>query len=158
MSYILKKELHDVSFWLKFGIGTVMISGLLAIAMMAFTVIEQIVMPRAYWFTYYSVEPTKYTFRVGEPIIFESSRKIREAAQYEWHDTLRCDLGNGYKTMSIFHSGKILEPHKLEGGNWDYNGNVPVVAATCFLISTTTAKLKYANKSQTLVSLKFKIK
>lgn len=150
--------------WLKYLTTALMLSFVLAVAIpFTFAVLEEHWTPRDYWFTYHEVRPTKQVFQVGEPITFYSVREVRKTAKFEWNDTLRCDTngvdGVGERTFSIYEAGKVLEPHNLgfPGGIWTYNAPVPLVPATCYLISTTTAKLRYADKVQTLKSEKFTI-
>ncbi len=124
-------------------------------------VLEEYYTPRDYWFTYHSVEPTKPVFSTDESLTFYSVREIRKTAEYRWHDVLVCTVnGLGERVISIYESAQVLHPHSIPapGGVWTYNEALPDKAAECYLRSTTTAKLRYTDKVQTLESRKFYIR
>lgn len=151
-------EIFNPIAWAKWLLGVVALSAILAFVPLVYDVGQEKLTPRDYWYTYNAVEPIKEVFQIGEPLVFTSSRDIRKTINVEWDDTLRCDTGTGDRTFSIYEAGKVLEPHFLVDGAWTYNALVPQVPAECYLISTTTAKLKYTKKVQTLISQKFWIR
>lgn len=150
--------------WAKWFLGVMVVSSLLAFIPLVYDVAQERLTPRDYWFTYHAVQPVKSVYKIGEDLTFYSARTINKTALYEWHDTLKCDTngvnGIGDRVFSIFKSGSVLEPHVLPspGGIWTYHAQVPDTPAVCYLISTTTAKLRYTDKVQTLVSDKFEIR
>lgn len=159
-------EMNDISApmtWIKWAIGVAAVSILLSPIPIVYDILQERLTPRDYWFTYHSVEPTREVFKIGQPLTFYSVREIRHTAEFEWSDTLRCEMGGdgvGERTFSIYVAGKVLEPHSLEspGGIWTYNSEIPTEPATCYLISTTRAKLRYSDKVQTVYSKPFEIR
>ena len=164
MSTIRAELLKPVE-WVKYLITAIVLSVFLAVVVpIVSDILEQTYTPTDYWFTYHSVRPTKEVFRVGEEITFYSAREVRHTVDVKWHDKLYCDTngqgGIGMRVISIYESVSTLQPHSLPfpGKPWTYQAEVPKVPAVCYLESTTTAVLKYANKIQTIKSGQFRIK
>lgn len=165
MSPTIHRELVSPIAWGKYLVTACIVSFLLAVFVpLVSTILEEVYTPRDYWFTYHAVRPTKSVYRIGEDLTFYSVREVRKTAKYEWHDTLRCNTngeeGVGDRTFSIYEAGKVLQPHRIDfpGGVWTYRAPAPRVPAVCYLISTTTAKLRYTDKVQTLKTRTFEIR
>lgn len=151
-------EFSNPQIWAKWALGVLIMSAILALIPLFYDIAQERLTPRDYWFTYHAVEPTNKIYNIGDDLTFSSTRTVNKTAKFEWSDTLRCDTGTGDRTFSIYEAGKVLEPHDLDYGVWTYRAAVPDVPAECYLISTTTAKLRYTNKVQTLTSQRFEIK
>lgn len=161
----IRRDVTRPAEWIKFLISAVVVSLLLAVVVpLGRGFLEEHYTPRDYWFTYHAVEPTKPVFEIGEKLTFYSVREIRKTAEYEWHDRLFCDTngagGIGIRVISNYESSAILHPHSIEppGKAWTYQSQAPETPAVCYLDSTTTAKLRYTSKVQTLKSQPFYIR
>ena len=165
MMTTIRSDILKPAEWGKYTISAVVISALLAVVIPVITnVLEQTYTPRDYWFTYHAVRATKPVFKIGEKLTFYSAREVRHTISVRWEDKLFCDTngqgGVGMRVISIYESVSTLHPHSIPfpGKPWTYQAEVPTVPATCYLESTTTAVLKYANKIQTIKSGRFEIR
>lgn len=102
------------------------------------------------YFQYYSIEPTKSEFKVGEPLIFDSYNDTYAPVHLYWNDRLRCDLENDsagfYLVGRHMDDAKIETPKRVDFDNpsqWKYNGVMPNAPGICYLISLTCADVGY---------------
>lgn len=87
-------------------------------------------LPASFYFRYYSVEPLKTEYAIGEDIIMVSNTVFFKSSFIEWTDTLRCPDPSWY-SQSI--SQKFVEPKEKNSSQWRYAGEVPNYATSCVI-------------------------
>ena len=143
----------------RYGVRLITLTWLLLLA--AFLV--HMVLPRSVWYTYYSVEPVKGEFSLGEAVVFESSLTKKRVVSFEWLDALRCSpLSNPESTVLVSQytsSSKNSLPEELRVTRWAYGAVLPHEPSVCFLETSVEVEVfPFVKKSQRLESSKFLIK
>lgn len=112
-------------------------------------------LPASHYFHYYSVEPTKWEYAIGEKITFQSVFEWKSSQVVEWNDILRCppiDYFSNHK------SGAIVQK-KNSTSYWVYAWQIPTEPSECILEAQITSTVKYGiKKTQKILSQPFLIK
>lgn len=94
---------------------------------------------------YYSIEPERPVFKVGEELKFVSDSEFKLPVSAYWSDILQCDFydGHGFGYYRVYTSSEdYVKPRDRKQTVWAYPSTVNK-PASCFLDSTTRIKVEY---------------
>lgn len=158
----IREEIKSPIEWVKYTASAIVVTFLIALVFpVASGILEEFYTPRSYWFTYEKIE-VRDSVPIGSSFItVYSTRTTERAIDFQWSDSLFCDLYDGagmaeFDTQTDFRLG-VNDPVKPYTGAWRYNGAIPNQPARCEFISTSCAQLQYTKKCQTIKSNKFYI-
>lgn len=100
---------------------------------------------------YYSVEPVKQVYAIGEDLQFKSDHKINKVSNIVWTDIIRCKtiLQTDYTYFSSYISTSKATPKSdRKITTWRYGSETPQEKSKCVLDSTQTVILPFNIEKQ----------
>lgn len=113
---------------------------------LVFSHMLQLVLPRAYWYTYEYVKPAKETFATGEPLYMESKLLRRRLIDTQWQDTLFCNNWSRtkkYTTQFRPPAGKEKPKVWNNKSQWLYNYPILESEIECKMCWVVVAETEY---------------
>jgi len=148
--------------WFKALCSALVLSFMLSLVPLSYTMIEEQSFSYKHWFKYYDITATKPSIKVGEILSVTSDSEIVRKVEMRWSDTLFCAFDDDMEFIyySDYQSGPFLvNPRAREKRKWSYGGRVPKEDSVCFLHSTITGVMKFAkDKTQTITTPPFEIR
>lgn len=126
--------------------GTITIQFVLLFIYMAWSHMIQLAMPRAYWYSYNSVTPSKTWYMIWEGIYWVSDTIRRHPIETQRQDTLFCDNGirtQKYPTQFRPPTGREIPKLWNNKNSWLYDYPILVEEKTCQLCGTVVAETDY---------------
>lgn len=116
--------------------------------------------PRDAFFHYYSIEPASRVVP-GSPVYFRSVLRVTIPVDFDYVDTLYCDVSDGLGWRYWSQQTSRVENAEVRTAQspaiWLYSADTPDVPYRCYLRSAVSAVLKYGEtKTQVLKSDPFR--
>ena len=144
---MIDRSQYSLKNLVKYAIAAIFMVPLIQIVYIGWASVLQNRLPITYWLEYDRFESTKRYYMADEPLTMRSYYKAKRGANLSFLDVLYCDTGDGYLSYSE-QAFERIRPDNFdstsEGVGWVYTSDRPNKTADCYLGSTITLKLEYA--------------
>ena len=132
---------------IKWAIAALLMIPLLQIIYIGWVSIYQNNMPITHWLEYDRFESTSNIYMADEPLTMRSFYKTNRSADMSYLDVLYCETDDGVVSYSEqTFKRQLTSPidARIEGKGWVYTSHRPRHTANCYIGSTITLHLEYA--------------